>query len=121
MEADTLNQNNIGRLNHLMVSEWDLYKAMQWVEIREQYLKKYVASLQVQLTLIQRIREGQMTYAGLQSIRGGVEHEIAIEFSVCEDGVLKFRAKCVFLMMRNCERKYSRRLIHTINHTYRKY
>lgn len=58
MVADALSQNNIGRLNYLMVSERDLCKAMQRVEIREQYREKYVAGSQVQLVLIRTIREG---------------------------------------------------------------
>lgn len=96
MMADALSRKGNGLLAHLMVFEWNSRKAMQQLQIQEDNSGKYIVSLRVQPTLVQKISEGQMVDTEIQTIQKGVEQGTMKEFSVQSDGLLRFRTRmCV--------------------------
>lgn len=55
--ADALSRKNTRMLAHVMVSEWEVREPMQRLEIKEQNSREYISIINIQLDLIQRIKE----------------------------------------------------------------
>ncbi|OMO65120.1 reverse transcriptase [Corchorus capsularis] len=90
--ADALSRKNHGNLAALLTSQRSILDDLRMMEIgvRKHGTEGMLASLRIQPTLIERIKEGQLVDSTLQKVRANIETSAPSDFRIHDDGSLRF-------------------------------
>lgn len=77
----------------MMVSEWKFLKVVQEIEFHYQVEGVYLASLNIQPTILQQVRYAQLTDYTLSAIRRDTGQGLKPRFRVSDDGLLRFNGR----------------------------
>ncbi|OMO55593.1 reverse transcriptase [Corchorus capsularis] len=90
--ADALSRKNHGNLAALLTSQRSILDDLRRMEIgvRKHGTEGMLASLRIQPTLIERIKEAQLVDSALQKVRANIETGVPSDFRIHDDGSLRF-------------------------------
>ncbi|OMO80899.1 reverse transcriptase [Corchorus capsularis] len=90
--ADALSRKNHGNLAALLTSQRSILDDLIRMEIgvRKHGIEGMLASLRIQPTLIERIKEAQLVDSALQKVRANIETGAPSDFRIHDDGSLRF-------------------------------